>query len=100
MTQTLKYEDFAAQLNTKFTLADASAPLELELIEATAPIVTSSQTYFSLYFRGDGNFALSQQTYRLEHEQLGELLIFLVPTARNADGFQYEAVFNLLNESQ
>lgn len=52
------------------------------------------RTPFSLYFRTDGPLVLPQRTYRLHHPVLGELEIFLVPSARTADGVLYEAVFN------
>jgi hypothetical protein len=99
MQQLLNYENLAGQLNTKFVLADSAEPFELELIEVTPPTVTASQTFFSLFFRGNENFALPQGSYRLTHERLGETIIFLVPTSRDPDGYKYEAVFNLLNET-
>ena len=99
MSQILNYTILAEQLNTKFALVDSAEPLELELIEITAPAVTATQTYFSLYFLGDKNFMLPQGTYRMNHARLGEMLLFLVPTACDDDGFRYEAVFNFLNEA-
>jgi hypothetical protein len=100
MLETFNHEIFAAQLNTKFALADAPEPFELELVEATAPTATATQTFFSLFFRGRGDKPLPQGTYRMTHERLGEMEIFLVPTALDGDGFKYEAVFNLLNEAK
>ena len=97
MSETFNHESLAGQLNTKFALADAAQPFELELVEVTEPTVTASQTFFSLFFLGRGNLLLPQGTYRMTHEQLGEIEVFLVPTAREADGYKYEAVFNLLN---
>ena len=99
MTENFNHEALAGQLNTKFALVDAAEPFELELVEVTEPTVTASQTFFSLYFLGRGDFMLPQGTYRMNHEQLGEMVIFLVPTARDNNGFKYEAVFNLLNEA-
>lgn len=98
MSEILNYETLAAQINTKFTLNGAGEPFELELIEVTEPTVTPSQTYFSAYFLGDKNFMLPQGTYEMSHAELGETLFFLVPTARDADGFKYESVFNLLTD--
>ncbi len=97
MSEIFNYETLAGQLNTKFALTDAAEPFELELVELTEPTVTASQTFFSLFFLGGGDFMLPQGTYQLNHEQLGEMIIFLVPTAHDTDGFKYEAVFNLLN---
>lgn len=99
MPEIFNYETIVGHLNTTFTLIDAAQPFELELVEITEPTVTASQTFFSLYFLGTGDFMLPQGTYRLNHDQLGESLIFLVPTARDDKGFRYEAVFNLLNEA-
>ena len=98
MSETLNYQVLVENLNTKFTLLDSAESVELELIEMSEPTVTASQTVFSLYFLGGKDFMLPQGTYRLNHARLGETLLFLVPTSRDADGFKYEAVFNLLNE--
>lgn len=100
MSEIFNHEVLAGQLNTKFTLADAEQPFELELVEITEPTVTVSQTFFSLYFLGRSDFMLPQGTYRMNHQQLGEMMIFLVPTARVDQGFRYEAVFNLLNDAK
>ena len=100
MTENFNYETFAGQLNTKFALIDAAQPFELELVEVTEPTVTASQTFFSLFFLGNGDFMLPQGAYQLNHEQLGEMIIFLVPIERKGDGFKYEAVFNLLNNAK
>ena len=97
MPEIFNYETLAGQLNTKFALTDAAEPFELELVEATEPTVTASQTYFSLFFLGRYDFMLPQGTYQLKHEHLGEITVFLVPISRDNDGFKYEAVFNLLN---
>jgi hypothetical protein len=49
---------------------------------------------FSLYFRGPGSIYLEQKTYRLTHDAFPEgLEIFLVPVAKDAHGYTYEAVF-------
>jgi hypothetical protein len=53
-----------------------------------------------LFFLGSRDLMLPQGTYRINHEQLGEMEIFLVPTAREAEGFKYEAAFNLLKETK
>src|SRR5687768_2789823 len=48
---------------------------------------------FSLFFIGPKSFQLKQHIYRLTHESLGAMEIFLVPVGENADTFRYEAVF-------
>lgn len=96
MSETLNYEIFANQLNTKFVLTEAPEPFELELIEVTEPTVTQSQLYFSLFFHGDNKFTLPQGIYQMAHERLGTVMLFIVPIAITDGGFRYEAVFNLL----
>ena len=49
---------------------------------------------FSLVFLGKDPRVLPQRLYRLEHEELGTLTIFLVPVGKDAEGVLYQAVFN------
>jgi hypothetical protein len=49
---------------------------------------------FSLFFEGPPEPALPQATYMFEHERMGQQAIFIVPVARTAEGFRYQAVFN------
>ena len=51
---------------------------------------------FSLYFVGPGDFYLPQSIYRMEHDALGTLEIFIVPVGKEEAGYRYEAVFNRL----
>lgn len=49
---------------------------------------------FSLQFLGPADVLLPQSTYPLSHEAVGgPHHIFIVPTARDAKGYRYEAVF-------
>ncbi|MDT7542411.1 MAG: hypothetical protein QOE33_2315 [Acidobacteriota bacterium] len=90
-------ESFAENLNTKFSLlVESGEPLEIELVEASEAMRVGASERFSIIFRGAGNFFLQQGSYHLEHERLGALDIFIVPIAREQDGFRYEAVFNRL----
>lgn len=50
---------------------------------------------FVLTFRGTES--LRQQTYRIEHEALGRIDLFLVPAGKNRKGVYYQAVINRLN---
>ena len=109
MLENLNLETFTAQLNTTFrVLLDVpaatpdAAPLEtpdaveLELIEATDLTTTPRQERFSLVFRGPLAIFLGQGTREIAHEKIGAFDLFLVPIAREADGFRYEAIFNRL----
>jgi hypothetical protein len=92
MLDNLKYEDYVAELNTKFKLAETS--IELELIEVTQRNLSPQQEIFSLIFAGAKDNFLEQRIYLLHHEKLGEGDLFLVPIAEKHDGYHYEAGFN------
>lgn len=49
---------------------------------------------FSLVLRGPRSPALPQGTYRVGHPRLGEVQLFLVPIAQDAQGMRYEVTFN------
>ena len=68
----------------------------LRLTEVVAHVKTEHNETFSLLFRGPLDQFIRQGIHRLKQAKLGELEIFLVPTAQDKDGFQYEAVFNHL----
>jgi hypothetical protein len=67
--------------------------LELSAVNGNGLQGMAKREQFSLHFRGPATPPLVQQTYRLEHAQLGALEIFLVPIRRDAAGMIYEAVF-------
>ncbi|MCA1635791.1 MAG: hypothetical protein LC802_19410 [Acidobacteria bacterium] len=99
MAELLTEEDFSKHLHTKFRVrAESPVVVDLELDTVASyqggDNEQSGMVRFSLFFDGPPNVPLEQGMFTLEHEQLGELLIFLVPIARNASGFRYESVFN------
>jgi hypothetical protein len=49
---------------------------------------------FSIYFHGPAENFLPQDTYRVTHDQMGNLDLFLVPIAGDELGFRYETVIN------
>lgn len=97
MLDNLHKESFEACLNTDFqvVLPDA-AGFNLNLIEVTGQGMTARQENFSAIFHGPMDRFIQQGMVKLSHEKLGEFELFLVPIARDKDGFQYEAVFNRL----
>jgi len=94
----LTADDFAAHSGGGYLLriAGAAEPIPLELVEVTGggPGPRRDGRPFSLVFRGPRSPLLPQAQYRVEHAAMGELDIFLVPIARDAQGLSYEAVFN------
>ncbi|MBU59696.1 MAG: hypothetical protein CL543_12520 [Alcanivorax sp.] len=87
----LTLEQARAALDTGFVL-DLTPPLTLWLREVNP--VTGPGEAFSMIFHAPAEPALSQQTYRLRHETLGEQWLFLVPLSEGGEGAVYEALFN------
>jgi hypothetical protein len=96
MLEHLTMNSFSAQLHTKFRIGiETEKTVELELVEVQAHGDVPGQTErFSLLFRGALDLFLPQGTYRMEHEQLGGVEIFVVPVRKDGEGIYYEAVFN------
>jgi hypothetical protein len=89
--QTLTAADFVPFHGESFrVLSEDAPPFEVELIEVSEGAGgAASRAQFSLVFRGGPDPPLPQRIYRVEHERLGALEIFLVPIAVD----RYEAVF-------
>ncbi|MDA8018208.1 MAG: hypothetical protein MPN21_12245 [Thermoanaerobaculia bacterium] len=91
----LTLEDFADKVGDRFQLAQDDGTVDIELIEA---IESGDQVFdrkpFSLLFRAPSGAVPQQQIYRLEHDDLGELDLFLVPISADQDSVDCEAVFS------
>jgi hypothetical protein len=97
MLQDLSHSSFEEQLNTPFRIHfGGEAPLEVVLYEVRLhePHNGPRKQPYSVYFRGARQPVLPQAIYRVEHEQIGPMEIFLVPIGPDAHGMRYEAVFN------
>ena len=96
MSDTLTIESFAPHVGTSFRLHAGDRRIELRLTRAAKVMESEAarlaRTPFSLFFLA--LVLLPQQIYRVTHDGFAEPLdIFLVPIARDASGFTYEAVF-------
>lgn len=90
---------FAGHVNESFdVLLDDEGRAPFVLVEARplpAPAMGSSvRAPFSLLFRNASAILFPQKVYAMKHASLGQFGIFLVPIARDRDGFIYQAVFN------
>lgn len=95
--QQMNLSTFARLLHTRFAVDLAPEQrVDLVLIEAEDLGSTPRQEQFSLQFQGPLAHFLPQQTYAVEHAELGQFALFLVPIGRESEGYRYEAVFNLL----
>jgi hypothetical protein len=89
--ETLTATDFGALRGERFRVTPVDgSPFEAELVEVTEiPREPGGRAPFSLVFQGGPNAPLPQRIYRVEHDELGAIEIFLVPIAPD----RYEAVF-------
>jgi hypothetical protein len=91
MLEDLTIDAFRPLQGERFRIApDGADAFEVELVEVTEiPGDAESRAPFSLVLQGGPNPPLEQRIYRVEHEKLGEVDIFLVPIAVD----QYQAIF-------
>ncbi len=78
--------------------AGPTLTLPLRLDEVKVAHDTEVQFTYSLFFTAPPPL-VGQYNYAVNHEQLGDLHIFLVPIGQVPGGFRYQAVFNLLKAS-
>lgn len=91
----LTYEEFVQQMNSKFRVQhEQFGDVELELTEVSDVKLLGNQEQFAVVFRGPLEAFLGQATHPVAHEQMGNFELFLVPVSQDANGFNYEAVFN------
>ena len=91
------HASFKENLNTAFALQHPRwGNVTVELVAVSELRETPRQRMFSLVFRGDLEQPMEQGLFSMTHEKMGTESLFLVPIAREADGFRYEAVFNNL----
>jgi len=98
MSVKLTEKEFAEHVGTRFRVKLDPKEVELELVEVegyvSKPNEQKGLERFSVFFTGSGDVSLPQGTYRMKHDRMGEFEIFIVPIAREPNGFRYEAVFN------
>jgi len=91
----LELHHFLPHLNEIFASSYNDEPVAFILVEATPLGMTSaSRQPFSLLFFCERAEVMPQSLYQLRHSIMGNFAIFMVPIARQANGFIYQAVFN------
>jgi hypothetical protein len=95
----LVFEDFADKVDEVFVIGQdgvPAIPLTLKQAEPLNPAFAPSgiRPPFSLTFFARDPRILPQGLYRMEHQELGAVTVFLVPSAKNAEGVTYVATFN------
>jgi hypothetical protein len=99
MTEFFTVDTFSDHVNTRFLMhyGDAQSA-ELELLSVTDVGSSAQQAQFSLVFLGPNEAPIGQGTYRIVHDKLGALDLFLVPIGMDKTGVRYEAIFNRVFE--
>ena len=94
----LTYESFRDRAGQAFTDDETGAELTLvavtDLTETARNVPEGARTPFSLEFVSRAQTVAPQGIRPLRHEELGELPLFLVPIAQEAEGIRYQAVFS------
>jgi hypothetical protein len=94
MIDQLTAERFEKLDGETFTVTAADPAIELRLIE----IVRKGKGErmggsFSLLWQSNSDAILPQGSYVLNHAELGELELFIVPVGQASEGVHYEAIF-------
>ncbi len=96
----LVFEDFADKVDEVFVISQdglPAIPLTLKEAELLNPAIAppgGMRPPFSLTFFARDPRIFPQSLYRMEHQELGAVTIFLVPSAKDAEGVTYVATFN------
>lgn len=97
----LSMASFKSQVGTSFLVNEETSKVKVTLVEvdsfASRQQSAAGKEGFSLIFRGPRETILKQNTYRMEHQELGVLSLLVVPV-RTADtrAAYYQAVVNRL----
>lgn len=105
MLDQLTIDDFAVHKDSTFRISLApEAELEMELVLSEVQALSDlrrrpsgdavpGSPAFSLLFHGPPTPILPQRIYPLDHPELGQLEIFVVPLGPDAKGMRYQAIF-------
>ena len=98
MLETFTIDMFEPLVGTSFWVEFPNdAKVELRLVRVgkvmESELARLDRQPFSLFFLGPKSFLLKQNTYRLTHQSLEPMEIFVVPVADQGSAYEYEAVF-------
>jgi hypothetical protein len=91
---------FGDCLQTNFAVDAPGGSATLVLLEVQEGPNSRKMDSFSLLFRGPIAPFFPQAIYRVHHETLGSIELFLAPMGPDRHGMQYEAVFNRFPDPQ
>jgi hypothetical protein len=95
MNELPKRQDFLKQLNTMFRVfLDGQQPTEVRLKEVSEMRQKSKYEAFSLIFAAPKDIFPQPLLYRVEHDTLGAMELFMGPVEETEDSYLLEALFN------
>ena len=98
----LNMASFKSQLGTSFQINHQASKVKITLVNvanfASRKETAAGKEGFSLLFRGPKDATLKQDTYLIEHAQLGMFSFLIVPVgSKGTRAPHYEAVINRLH---
>ena len=98
----LNMASFKSQLGTSFQINHQASKVKVTLVDvanfASRKQAAAGKEGFSLLFRGPKDATLKQDTYLIEHAQLGMFSFLIVPVgSKGTRAPHYEAVINRLH---
>ncbi len=98
MLESLQRETFEPLLKDRFEVEFGGPSVTVELTDVRGLTPPSDdhegRAPWSVVFRAPPEALYEQGVYRLRHDSIGELDLFLVPIGPDREGMQYEAVFS------
>ena len=98
----LNMASFKSQVGTSFRINHQASKVKIKLVDvanfASRKQTAAGKEGFSLLFRGPQEITLKQDTYLIEHEELGMFSFLIVPVGtKDTRAPLYEAVMNRLH---
>lgn len=90
----LTAHSFSPRVGNEFRLLADGETIQARLAEVTIGGRGLHRDQFSLLFRVPLGVGLPQGIYRIDHDEMGSLDLFLVPLGPDAEGPRYEAAFS------
>lgn len=95
----LEFASFVPLLHQSFHIRLGSGDLyDLELVEVvetgSAPGPNFRKPFTLIFANSDKTVYLPQRTYRIEHDGLGSMDLFVVPLGPDKTGMRYQVIFS------
>ncbi len=99
MSENLTKEAFEENLNSNFRVTlSPDQVVDLVLYSVNEIMSTPRQEQFAVTFHGPLDVPFNQGMRTIDHEKMGNFVLFLVPIGKEKSDMIYEAVFNRFKE--